>query len=177
MVVEQLSEQRERKKLKDLKEKYDRGEISDIDLENLPPYGVICQTLVIRDLKGIGVDHMGAQGREIIRKVIRISADNYPEMMNKCFMINAPFVFNTLWYFIKGLLSQRTVDKVSIAGTNYILDLLSRVNAEDIPEMITGGKLKLNVIPYVFQVQPGGCLANLDDLDGESNGETIMEVK
>merc|ERR1711871_1849271 len=119
--------------------------------ENLPPYGVICQALVIRDLKGIGVNHMGAQGRENIRKVIRISADNYPEMMNKCFMINAPFVFNTLWYFIKGLLSQRTVDKVSIAGTNYILDLLSRVNAEDIPEMITG--------------------------DGESNGETIMEVK
>lgn len=164
MVIEQLSEQRERMILNDLKERYDKGAISDSELENLPPYGVICQSLVIRDLKGIGVDHMGAQGREIIRKVVSISADNYPEMMNKCYMINAPFVFNTLWYFIKGLLSQRTVDKVSISGANYMQDLLKRVHAENIPDIIQGGKLREDCIPYVFEIEPGGSLANLNDV-------------
>ena len=175
MVVEQLSEQRERKKLEDLKDRYDKGEISDNELENLPPYGVICQTLVIRDLKGIGVDHVGAQGRDIIRKVVRVSADNYPEMMNKCYIINAPFVFNALWYFIKGLLSQRSLEKVSITGTNYMQELLKRVNVEDIPELIEGGKLEWNASPYMFQVEPEGCLANLDDVMEENNAKVFSD--
>lgn len=30
------------------------------------------------------------------------------EMMNKCFMINAPWIFNAMWYFAQGLLSARS---------------------------------------------------------------------
>jgi hypothetical protein len=29
------------------------------------------------------------------------------ELMRKCFMINSPFVFNAVWYVIKGILAAR----------------------------------------------------------------------
>ena len=59
MAVEQLSEQRERAKLEELYSRYEKNEISDKELSELPPYGVIVQTLVIRDLAGITLEHMG----------------------------------------------------------------------------------------------------------------------
>ena len=43
------------------------GEIKESDI---PPYGILTQTLVIRDLSGVGMEHMGHQGREIIKSVI-----------------------------------------------------------------------------------------------------------
>jgi hypothetical protein len=65
------------------------------------PYGVLLYTCVIRDLSGVGFEHVGAKGQEIIQAVIGVASANYPELMRKCFMINAPWVFNALWYFIK----------------------------------------------------------------------------
>jgi hypothetical protein len=82
------------------------------------------------------MEHIGSQGREIIRSVIGLSADNYPEMMGKCYMINTPWLFNTLWYFVKGLLAQRTIDKVAIIGTSYIPELQKRVSLENLPRYI-----------------------------------------
>ena len=172
MVLEQLSEQRERAKLMDLKEKYDKGELSDADLAALPPYGEIVQTLVIRDLSGIGMDHMGSQGRDIIKKVVAVSADNYPEMMNKCYMINTPFMFNTIWYFIKGLLAQRTVDKVSMSGSKYLDELSKRVAVDNIPDIVKGGKLADDLTVYSFDTAPGGCLGNYGAIVPEPASET-----
>ena len=69
--------------------------------ESAVPYGVLLYTCVIRDLSGVGFEHVGAKGQEIIQAVIGVASANYPELMRKCFMINAPWVFNALWYFIK----------------------------------------------------------------------------
>ena len=51
-------------------------------------------------------------GQDIMKAVVSIASDNYPEMMARSFMVNAPWIFNTLWYVLKGLLAERTVDKV-----------------------------------------------------------------
>ncbi len=62
---------------------------------------------------------MGSKGQEIIQAVIAIASPNYPELMRKCFMINSPWVFNALWFFIKGLLPARTMAKVDLMGTSF----------------------------------------------------------
>jgi hypothetical protein len=36
---------------------------------------------------------------------IALSA-NYPECLGKCHMVNVPFVFSSMWYFVKGLLDE-----------------------------------------------------------------------
>ena len=50
--------------------------------------------------------------QDIMKAVVSVASDNYPEMMARSFMVNAPWVFNTLWFVLKGLLAERTVDKV-----------------------------------------------------------------
>lgn len=38
--------------------------------------------------------------------LLHISTANYPEYLGKCHMINVPWVFTSMWYFIKGLLDE-----------------------------------------------------------------------
>ena len=106
---------------------------------------------------GVGFEHFGAQGQNIIRSVISIASENYPELMKKCYMINTPWVFNTIWYFIKvfiskvfnatfefvfnsgyyiifqGLIASRTINKVAILGSDFMGELEANIPSEFIP--------------------------------------------
>jgi hypothetical protein len=104
LILEQLSEQKEREVLKEYEQTIAS---SNVDPTTLPPYGVILHTCVIRDLNGIGFEHLGAKGQEIIKAVVNVASDNYPELMHKCHMINTPWLFNTVWWVIKGWLAPR----------------------------------------------------------------------
>ena len=121
LIVDQLSEQREKEFLASLT-KDELAEIQDPDCENT--YGVLVNTCVIRDLGAVGFEHISSQGQEIIRAVVGLSTENYPELMRKCFRINTPWVFNALWYFIKGLLAARWVLKFPFFST-HTLSLIS----------------------------------------------------
>eukprot|EP01036_Dinobryon_divergens_P034273 gene34273-44275_t len=155
LILEQLSEQRERQIYAKLSQElsFDSGNSlppltsSDSESPNLapataspppPPYGVLLNTCVIRDLGAVGFEHLGSKGQEIIKAVITIGSDFYPELMRKCFMINTPWIFNTIWYFIKGMLSPRTLSKVSVMGTSFMDELLNDINEEFIPSMVGG---------------------------------------
>jgi len=137
LVAEQMAELQERAFLKDIEERKAKGEV--IVEDELPPYGIIVHTVVIRDMIGVGLEHLGTQGQEIIRAIIGISSDNYPELMKKCFMINTPWLFNTLWYFIKGLLNQRTIDKVTVLGTTFMDEMKESIDIENLPDLVEGG--------------------------------------
>jgi hypothetical protein len=105
LILEQLSEQKEREILKEYQQALTSS--SPVDPNTLPPYGVILHTCVIRDLNGIGFEHLGAKGQEIIKAVVNVASDNYPELMHKCHMLNTPWLFNTVWWVIKGWLAPR----------------------------------------------------------------------
>jgi len=168
LIVEQLSEERERVFLASL------PDASPERLEALEqPYGVLVNTCVIRDLKGVGFEHIGSQGQEIIRAVIGVSSDNYPELMRKCFMINTPWLFNTLWYFIKGLLASRTIAKVSVMGSSYLDEIKKEISADCLPDM-AGGNLKgaLEYFAYAWDLNyldVDGTVAPPPPLSGNSN--------
>lgn len=53
--------------------------------------------------------------------------------MRKTFMINTPWIFNTVWYFIKGLIAQRTVNKISIMGSSFIDEISKEIPKENLP--------------------------------------------
>lgn len=142
LIVEQLSEEREQEFVKSLNNDSEA-------LAKAAPYGVLVHTLIIRDLNGVGFEHIGARGQEIIRAVINVSSDNYPELMRKCFMINMPWLFNTIWFFIKGLLAARTVAKVNISGSSYMSELEKDIPKDKIPAMV-GGTYKDNRTSFPF---------------------------
>ena len=55
------------------------------------------------------------------------------ELMRKCFMINTPWVFNTAWYFVKGLLAARTLAKISVLGTSFKDELSKELSPASTP--------------------------------------------
>lgn len=146
MILEQMSEERER-------------ELSMASGGAEVP-GVVIQTCVIRDLGGVGFEHMGKQGQEIIKAVVSLASDNYPEMMRKCYMVNVPWVFNTLWYFMKNMLADRTVEKVSVFGNPFMPELTEDMKLESVPTLIPGGKYDTSG-GYNFHVNDGGALGTI----------------
>lgn len=133
MILEQLSEERERAYLASLspaqRAAADEGDTA---------YGVLTHLCVVRDLGGVGFEHLGSQGQEIIKAVVTMASDNYPELMRKCYMVNTPWVFNTIWFFIKNLLAARTLAKVNVLGSAYMEELTKDIPAHLLPRLIGG---------------------------------------
>ncbi|CAM9910356.1 unnamed protein product, partial [Phaeothamnion confervicola] len=84
------------------------------------------------------LEHAGPTGREIIRKVMEVSQDNYPEMMEACYMVNVPWVFFALWKGMKPLMSANTVRKVHVLGYQYMAVLTMAVPLDRLPVRVGG---------------------------------------
>lgn len=39
--------------------------------------------------------------------IVAIAQDNYPEMLSKVYIVNAPWIFNPFWWIIKNILPAR----------------------------------------------------------------------
>lgn len=57
-------------------------------------------------------------------------------------MINVPWVFNTVWYFVKGLLAERTIQKISVMGSGFMKEIQEDVELSNIP-----GEFSLSLSP------------------------------
>eukprot|EP01040_Poterioochromonas_malhamensis_P015711 gene15711-17638_t len=136
IILEQISEERERQFLNLLTEE-ERLLLDEADSPR-DPYGVLAYICVIRDLGGVGWEHLGSQGLEIIKTIVGIASSNYPELMRKCYMINVPWIFNTAWYFIKGLLAERTVAKINVLGSSFLSEVEKEVPFSSIPDLVGG---------------------------------------
>jgi hypothetical protein len=87
IILEQLAEQRERELLR--------------EYNGTPPasengYGVIMQVTTIRDLTGVGMEFLGSDSKQLLQLSLEVAQNNYPEMLYKSHVINAPWVFSTL---------------------------------------------------------------------------------
>lgn len=92
------------------------------EADRVDGYGVLVMDYTIRDLKGslsvayfdafpdiccflgVGLAHLGSEGRALVKAALDLGIPNYPECLGKCHMINVPWVFNAMWHFIKNLL-------------------------------------------------------------------------
>jgi hypothetical protein len=147
IILEQLSEEVERKKLQEYK-------LQDTT------YGTLVYSCVIRDLKGVGFEHLGLKGREIISAVIQVASNNYPELMRRCFIINAPFIFTGVWYFIQGLLAAKSVQKIMVLGAEYTSFIEPEIPKESLPEFLGGGAGIIGQKPFYFDTNDNdGLLA------------------
>jgi len=102
---------------------------------------LVDKTLSIVDLKGFSIPMFDARMRKYLSIVIKLSQDNYPEMLGKMYVINAPWVFTTVWKFISARLDERQRNKINILGgpDKYLPELLKEVDIESLPVAL-GGK-------------------------------------
>lgn len=84
--------------------------------------------------------------KDYISGASKIMQDHYPECMGKFYIINAPFMFSTIWSFVKPWLDAVTVAKIDIIGSAYKDKLLAQIDADNLPKELGGNC-----------VCPGGC--------------------
>ncbi len=92
---------------------------------------------VIVDLRGFGTAHMSRKLIAYLKALNAVFDANYPESINKLYIINTPWAFRSLWGLIKPWLNPITVSKFTIVGFNWRTTLAEAgisLTSGDVPE-------------------------------------------
>lgn len=170
LVLEQLSDENERAYLAQF--------VDGHPPPDSPPYGVILQCCTIRDFGKFGMDNVSADGRQILSWILGISMDNYPELLYRSHFVNVPWIFNTLWTFVKGLIDPNTLKKVTMSGDGGMVKLLEDIHPESIPLRLGGTYCKYNA-PFTFNTAPTGPFhyAGRPVFAATANGDLIASAR
>lgn len=99
----------------------------------------IHQFTAILDLKDISMtDLMSFKVKEMLGIASTMAQDYYPEIVNKTFIVNAPFLFSTFFNAIKGLLNSRTQATLSVQSSSYQKELHQAVDPVCLPPELGG---------------------------------------
>ena len=102
--------------------------------------GRLVRTVCLTDTSGVTTSTLW--NINVIRQVASIGPAYYPEMTEKVFLVQAPFLAAKCWGLISPLLPKRTRDKVRIVGKGSATTLKAlegSVAPEMIPRFIDGG--------------------------------------
>ena len=152
LVLEQLSDEKEKAFLSQFPEGEDGHRLVPPDT---PPYGVILQCCTIRDFGKFGLDNVSTDGRNILSWILGVAMDNYPELLFRSHFINVPWIFNTLWAFVKGLIDPNTLRKMTMSSDGGMDKLLADLPAASIPRRLGGLYDGFNT-PFTFNVAENG---------------------
>jgi hypothetical protein len=95
-------------------------------------------TLSVLDIKGFSMGMFKKTSREFVKLPIGITQNNYPEIMHKLYIINAPLLFRGAWSIIKPFLAPGTLEKIKLKNSNYHDQLFEEVDPENVPEDLGG---------------------------------------
>jgi len=99
----------------------------------------------ILDLHNAGISTF-YKVKDYVSAASSIGQNNYPETMGNMFIVNAPYLFSTVWSLIKPWLDEATVRKIHILGKNYKTELSTYIDPANLPKDL-GGSCNC----------PGGC--------------------
>ncbi|KAL5016998.1 hypothetical protein ScPMuIL_006587 [Solemya velum] len=96
---------------------------------------------VIFDMENVGTKMFWRPGMQMYLYLVRVLEDNYPEMMKRLLVINAPRFFPLLYKLARPLVSEEMRDKIHILGGDYHHTLLKYIDDDQIPGFL-GGKMR-----------------------------------
>jgi len=113
----------------------------------------VSQSMTILDLDGISMSFLlSSNNQELLKRVISLDQDNYPECLHKMFVVNAPRMFTMAYSLIKNFIDPVTREKIQIFGSSFISELEKHIDIHDIPTFLGG---KCNCKGGCLHIQPG----------------------
>jgi hypothetical protein len=97
----------------------------------------VSQLIQIMDLKGLSI-FGDSRGMTLFQDALRIDQNCYPEFLGNLFLINAPWIFRTMWAVIKSWIDPKTAAKFIVLGSDYTSTLLQYFDKEELPEEYGG---------------------------------------
>lgn len=79
-------------------------------------HGIQCWHVVLL-CAGVGMSHLSGEVKRLISTLTKYDQDNYPEMLGRICIINAPMVFKAIWALVKPLLNPRTLSKIQVSAS------------------------------------------------------------
>lgn len=95
------------------------------------------QTFAILDVKGVGIKQVSSV-KQMLGKLTTLDSNNFPEMLGKTCIINAPPGFGMIYGMVKPFLDARTRAKVEVCPKDYLPSLLKWVEPENLPRYLGG---------------------------------------
>ncbi|ESO98951.1 hypothetical protein LOTGIDRAFT_187193 [Lottia gigantea] len=99
------------------------------------------QLTVIFDMEGVSSKMLWKPGLQMYMHLVSILEDNYPELLKRMFVVNAPSIFPVLYKICRPLISEDMKLKIHVLGSNYTETLLKYIDPEELPVFL-GGKMK-----------------------------------
>lgn len=123
--------------------KYHVKEFERTFISKLPACSVaankhIDQSTTILDVQGVGLKNFNKAARDLVQRIQKIDGDNYPETLNRMFIVNAGSGFRLLWNTVKSFLDPKTTAKIHVLGNKYQSKLLEIIDANELPEFLGG---------------------------------------
>ena len=73
-----------------------------------------------------------------IKFAAKFAQDYYPEFLGKMIVVNAPWIFAGVYKLIKGMIDEKTRNKIVILGSDYKQQLLEFVDEDQLPDFLGG---------------------------------------
>lgn len=93
----------------------------------------------IIDMKGVSpFFFVKGKPAELVKQYFFILQNYYPELLNKCYIINCSNFFSVVWAFIKPFLDPATLARIEVIQEKFMPILTKTINIENIPQLIGG---------------------------------------
>ncbi|KEP66707.1 UNVERIFIED_CONTAM: CRAL/TRIO domain-containing protein [Hammondia hammondi] len=100
--------------------------------------GRLVQATSILDLEGLSARSINRHALGILRQLIYVTSENYPESLSHIFFINTPRLFSAVWGTLQGWLKERTVAKIHLLEGDYEAELHKYIDPACLPPSLGG---------------------------------------
>lgn len=130
-----------------LKEANDRKPEGSDDIDKI---------VVVMDCKGMGFHQLYLPALQLIKGVSEMDQEFYPERLAKLYVVNAPWMFTSIWNVIKLWLDDNMLSKISILGSEFLSEIEKDIHLDSLPKFLGGNctcdHLKGGCVPVPAEV-------------------------